>query len=137
MSVYTVGRYFTVETPQGLHNALQIKYLHPNTVCMPKRSALAPTTQEDFVDRAIFSLGQCVMCALCLAFSPFRLPSALFHKLTCHLSQEVLPDTLGWVAPRIFPWHLCVGISLDIPQSSGQVFLHFSCTTAKKLAVAT
>lgn len=132
MSVYTVGRYFTVETPQGLHNARQIKYLHPNIVCMPKRSALALTTQADFVDRFIFSLGHCV----CVPSARLSLPSGSpLPFSTSSLAISLRKSSLTLLA--IFPWHLSVGISLDIPQSSGQVLLHFSCTTAKKLAVAT
>lgn len=105
MSVYTVGRYFTVETPQGLHNARQIKYLHPNIVCMPKRSALAPTTQADFVDRFIFSLGHCVCVPSARLSRPSGSPSALFHKLTCHLPQEVFPDTPRYLPMASFCWY--------------------------------
>lgn len=103
-----IGRYSTIEILQGLHNALQIKYLCLSILCWCVHLALPPSTQKDFIGDAIFSLVLCTCVPSAWASPRFRFPSALLRKPDCHLWQEVLSDKLGLVAPPIFPWHLYV-----------------------------
>lgn len=130
-----IGRYSTIEILQGLHNALQIKCLCPNIVCMPTHLALPPPTQRDFTGDTMFFSCTMYMCFLCLGFSPFRLSSPpLFTRLPTPTGSPLWHAGLGGsYLPMTSMW--CT--NLDIPQTDGHVLLHFSCTTSKKLAVAT